>query len=390
MNTEQAKVLLQRYRMGLCTSEEIAAIEEWYDSMVEKSDVEWTESEKTAFEYLLKRSILTAIHKSEPAVISLANKKRFSYLRWVAVAATIILAFGAGGYFWLFTKKPAGIATTEKTVPHMQNDALPGTNQPVLTLANGKQVVLDSIKSGTLALEENASVVKLADGQITYQPVPSPASQVTYNTLTVPKGSNIVQLTLADGSKIWLDAASSIVYPTAFTGKERKVEITGQVYFEIAKNPAIPFIVKKLHGDAEVRVLGTHFNINAYDDEAVTTITLLEGSVQVTKGKNNRLLSPGQQIQINSMDNMALKENADVDAVMAWKNGMFQFNNAGLPDVLRQLARWYDVDIVYKGKVPEREFQGKMERNLKLSQVLRILEKNQVNFKIEEKKLIVQ
>jgi ferric-dicitrate binding protein FerR (iron transport regulator) len=193
---------------------------------------------------------------------------------------------------------------------------------------------------------------------------------------------------LADGSKVWLNAESSITFPTAFIGKERNVEIKGEAYFEVAHNAQMPFNVKVKN--MTVQVLGTHFNVNAYDDENWIKTTLLEGSIKVSKGSDSKIIKPGEQAQTENGDNSLIAVQAvDPDEVVAWKNGLFHFNNAGLPEVMHQLSRWYDVDVVYNGPVPKRKFGGEMQSNLKLSQVLELLEKNEVNFKIEGKKIIV-
>jgi ferric-dicitrate binding protein FerR (iron transport regulator) len=194
-------------------------------------------------------------------------------------------------------------------------------------------------------------------------------------------------MTLSDGSKVWLNAGSSVRFPVAFTGNERKVSITGEAYFEVARDAYKPFIVKDINRNAEVQVLGTHFNVNTYDDEPVMKVTLLEGAVKVIKGISTRLLKPGQQAQVGS--DVKVITGIDTEEVMAWKNGRFQFKKASLQEVMRQVARWYDVEIVYEGKIIPQEFGGKMQRDLKLSEVLEGLAKSQVHFRIEKKKVVV-
>ena len=187
-----------------------------------------------------------------------------------------------------------------------------------------------------------------------------------------------------------MNDSSSIRYPVVFTGSERKVEITGEVYFEVAKNTSLPFKVK-IGNNTEVEVLGTHFDINAYADESTISTTLLEGSVKISElsQRKSRLIVPGEQAQINASNSIKVNKLPNAEQVIAWKNGTFNFINSNLEMALRQLARWYDVDIVFEGPIPQKQFSGEMQRSLNLSQVVRLLEKNGVNCRIEGKKLIV-
>jgi len=269
------------------------------------------------------------------------------------------------------------------------NDLAPGGNKAILTLSTGKQIVLTGARNGKLAQQGDADITKTADGQIVYgKGDESAAAEVSYNTTSTPRGGQF-QVVLADGTKVWLNAASSITYPTVFTGTDREVEITGEVYFEVAHNAAKPFRVKS-NGQI-VEVLGTHFNINAYKDEPVITTTLFEGSVKINKGTASALLKPGQQSLVTE-NNHAIKitDNVDLDQALAWKNGKFYFTNTDIEEVMRQVARWYDVDIEYEGKVPNIRLSGSCYRNLTASKALAILEYTGINFKIEGRKIIVQ
>lgn len=306
----------------------------------------------------------------------------------IAVAASILLMIGIGSYF-LFFNKPA---TQDEMVkrPELPNDVkAPEMNRAMIVLANGQKVYLDSANSGELAMQGNVKLVKLADGQISYSGNAN-ATEVTYNTLTNPRGSKVISMTLADGSKVWLNAGSSLIYPVAFIGAERKVSITGEAYFEVSKHETMPFIVSK--GEMEVTVLGTHFNVNAYDDETNLKVTLLEGSVKVTRRNADELLKPGQQAiirQIQDDNDIKVVSNIDVEKVMAWKNGYFSFDNSDLQTVMRQIARWYDMDVSYEGEIPEMKFGGDISRNSTASEVLKILEKSKVHFRIEGKRIVV-
>jgi transmembrane sensor len=192
---------------------------------------------------------------------------------------------------------------------------------------------------------------------------------------------------LSDGTDVWLNAASSITFPTAFTGKERKVTVTGEVYFEVAKNKAKPF--KVIANEAEIQVFGTHFNVNAYADEPATQTTLLEGSVKITRGSSTAMLEPGQQATLNKSGQMSIVEDADIEMVMAWKNGFTSFKSADIQSIMRQVSRWYNVDVYYEGNIPERKFTGDISRNANLSQLLRLLEVSKIHFTIEKNRLTV-
>jgi transmembrane sensor len=243
--------------------------------------------------------------------------------------------------------------------------------------------VLDSAANGALAQEGPAEVIK-EGGQIVYKGAGG-AGSVVYNTMTTPRGRQY-NLMLADGTRVWLNAASSITYPTAFTGSERTVSITGEVYFEVAHRAAMPFTVQK--GDVRVQVLGTHFNVNAYEEEPSLDVTLLEGAVRVVKGGHTSHIRPGQQAQVQG-DGMKVVSDVDVDEVMAWKNGYFRFGGVGIESLMGQLSRWYDVEIEYKKKVDDR-FYAEIPRDTKLSDALKALElTGQVRFGIEGKKIIV-
>jgi len=300
---------------------------------------------------------------------------------WWAAAA-IIICLCSGAYFLLRSnQKPPQQAVANGPV----NDALPGRNGAILTLSDGHKVLLDSMTNGVIATQGNMEV-KLQNGAVRYNKVAEAAatSTIAYNTMSTPKGRQY-QLVLPDGSKVWLNAASSITYPTAFSGNDRKVTITGEAYFEVTNNKTRPFRVKA--NDMEVEVLGTHFNINSYSDEGSIKTTLLEGSVKVTNGSQPVFLRPGQQAQSAARINVV--SNPDIEQVMAWKNGLFNFEGADVKTVLRQLGRWYDVDVVFEGNIPDRKFGGEMSMDLNLSQVLKSLEKIEVKFRIEGKKLIV-
>jgi transmembrane sensor len=313
-----------------------------------------------------------------PQLLGRQAPVRHLFWRRITVAASILLIVCLGSYFLFFNKsKPTEIV---KTRP--QDVEAPKATKAMITLANGKTVALDSINSGMLATQGNVNVVKTADGKIVYN---GRSTEVVYNTLYNPRGSQVVNLTLGDGSIVWLNAESSLKYPVAFIGKERKVEITGEAYFEVVHNAARPFIVKK--DDAEISVLGTHFNINAYDDERVIKTTLLEGSVKVSRGNKTSILKPGQQAQL--ANNEIKIESADVDEVMAWKNGLFKYNNSDIGTVMRQISKWYDVTVSYPNGLPKDRYGGSLHRDLSLANVFKVLEETGAHFSIDGKNVKV-
>jgi len=317
------------------------------------------------------------------------------WLRWAA-AAVIVFAIATIAIV-LYSDRQRKKSGADLSY-HPSDVSAPASNKAMITLADGRTVALDSLGTGTLARQGNVKVVKLADGQIAYQSTDGGALTIAYNTLSNPRGSKVINITLSDGSHVWLNTGSSITYPVAFAGNERKVNISGEAYFEVAHNASKPFYVTK--EGMEVKVLGTHFNVNAYDDESDIKVTLLEGSVKVfPRGGSKRedksavTLRPGQQgvLPMNTTAVVKIKvvNNTDLDAVMAWKNGLFQFDHTPMEAVLKQLGRWYDIEVVYENGPPDLKLWGEMKRDLTLSQALRGLGKIGVNFKIDGKKLIV-
>ncbi len=258
----------------------------------------------------------------------------------------------------------------------------------MLTTSDGSTIVLDSIQNGTIT-HKGATQITKQGGMLIYN-VSSSTGQdapVVYNTLTTPKGGQY-QVVLPDGSKVWLNAASSLHFPSAFPGRERVVELTGEAYFEVVKNKKKPFHVRV--GNMSVNVLGTHFNVNAYPDENSIKTSLLEGSVKIVTGKASGILRPGEQAVLNNQGDKVDINDANLDDVMAWKNGLFQFDGAGITSIMKEIGRWYNVQIVYNGKIPERRFDGKISRNAQLSEVLRILELSNVKFSVVGNSIIVQ
>ncbi|WP_207514603.1 FecR family protein [Longitalea luteola] len=428
--------LLNRYANKTCTPEEKEelmrllqesgndeAVQQLIEKMIQERPVKHQMPETTA------QAILQSIFEAdETPVVTMATTqvRRLAFGR-IAAAAVILLLLTTAGWLWLTNTTKTQLATTV----NVKNDVAPGGNKALLTLANGATIVLDNEENGIVAREGNANVVKLKNGQLKYEKAAGQGSTASddgkpamaYNTLSTPKGGEY-RIVLPDGSKVWLNAASSITYPTAFDAKERKVQVTGEAYFEVAKlvtakdGKRIPFLVdiRSARGHlGQVQVLGTHFNINAYDDEEAVKTTLLEGKVKIVKAttttneataKNNKaqaegasaVLSPGEQATIGggrsnklATDGVQVKH-VDVNDVMAWKNGMFHFERADIQTVMRQLSRWYDVQVVYKKDLDKSDpLFFEVSRHTNLSDVLKVLNlAGGARFTIEDKKIIVQ
>ncbi len=307
--------------------------------------------------------------------------------KWFRYAAAILILAGVSAYLWQTIYHPSSEIAQAKLNPGQAIPA-PVSSHAILTLGNGRQISLDSATNGVVVSEGNTRIRKSDNGQIVYTPANS-NSVLEYNTLTVPRGSRVVSIVLSDGSKVFLNAGSSLTYPVAFSDKERSVQITGEAYFEIEHRVSSPFIVGKKDNDLKVRVLGTRFNVNAYDDETAMRITLLDGAVKVSKGSESSILKPREQAEING-NNIRLVNNIDIDEVIAWKNGRFQFGDAtDIGMVMRQISRWYDVDIEYQGNISG-HIGGSMPRDVSASHLLKSLQKTGlIKFRIEGRKIIV-
>jgi ferric-dicitrate binding protein FerR (iron transport regulator) len=413
--TDRMMELAEKWLDGSITEQEKAEFSDWYNQFNDESAT--VPVNPAVLQREMLKAILARVHAAKQQQPPMVTRSK-QWMRYAAVAAGLLLA-SATGYF-LLHKKGTGPVTPLANKRHGVQDIPPGAKKAVLTLGDGSKVLLDSANNGLLAQQGSTNIMKTANGQIVYTKadeksgnplIPSERiiragihhSPFTFNTLATPRGGQY-ELVLPDGSKVWLNAASSIRYPTTFTNDERKVEITGEAYFEIKRLPSkagshnVPFIVKissPSGNGGEVEVLGTHFNINAYNDESAIRTTLLEGSVKVGNRQSaignipQAVLTPGKQAAFTADSRFTIHD-VDIEQVMAWKNGLFQFHNAGLPAVLRQIARWYDVDIRYEGDMPVREFEGKIQRNLTLLQVLKILEKNQVQLTLQGRTIIVK
>lgn len=370
-----AEILLQKYIDGRATDQERVLLEAWYQQHELKNLPEVSELKKTQQLQRIRTKLVAHTATANPVVKTLRLWPR------VAIAASILFAIATGVYLVLY--KPVNKQEIAKQTTH---DLAPGGNKAILTLAGGKQIAVGGSKASLLTYQGKTKINIGADDALTYHAEKADkTAAISYNTLTTPRGGQY-PLVLADGTKVWLDAASSITFPVAFTGNSREVSISGQVYFEVAHNAAKPFRVTA--GHETVEVLGTHFNINAYGDEPAIKTTLFEGSIKIASGNNKAVLKPGQQAQA-ATGKMIVTNDADMDEAIAWHKGIFEFHDASIQTVMRQLSRWYDVEISYEGPVTERHFSGKIYRNISALKVSDILSYKEIHFRIEGKKIIV-
>jgi ferric-dicitrate binding protein FerR (iron transport regulator) len=324
--------------------------------------------------------------KQKMAALPPATIKKTGYwrpfTRWAA-AAVLVLTIGAGAYFFSIKKKVQPIQLSQ--AQRFTNDVQPGGNKAILILADKSAISLDDAKNGELASQGGSSVTK-KDGAVQYNKVAGKDMDLVYNTIRTPSGGQY-QLTLSDGTKVWLDSRSSIHFPTVFQGASREVDITGQVYFEIAGNPRQPFIIKAK--DQQVQVLGTAVNINAFDSAGGVTTTLAEGAVNVLEAGSSLLLKPGQGAQIDAQGSLLLIPHPDMEETLAWKDGLFHFNGSGITTIMDQVARWYDVEVIYKNEI-QGSFVADIPRSVPISKLLILLELTKhVHFLIEGKKITV-
>lgn len=391
-NLYQAQ-LLDRYIKGLASPEETAELFAWLRKnspesigrLKEIMEQHYTEafSRPEGLSSSKSRQILTSILSQTDKI---KPKKPIAIWYRVAATVTIILALGTALYF-IFSRGSRPSVSLSQTLANVQ---APQSSHAIITLANGTHVSLDSAANGQLALQGNVKLVKLNSGQIAYQDASAKtgSKQPVYNTLTNPRGSQVINMILSDGSHVWLNAGSSITYPVAFVHQERRVSITGEVYFDVAQQVNKPFYVTK--GDLEVKVLGTHFNVNAYEEEDPASVTLLEGAVNVSslQYEVSQILKPGEQATVKK-GVIKLNKAANIEQVMAWKNGLFDFEGMGIKEAALQLECWYDIRIEYDPGMPDVPLFGKIDRNLSLADILDILKGAGFEFRMEKDRTLV-
>ncbi|MCC7523293.1 MAG: FecR domain-containing protein [Chitinophagaceae bacterium] len=405
--TNRIQLLLTRYAAKTITSAELDELLVWMEGLTDEQSAEIADAYQELWQQAINGDLAVGNHavdwnamlnRVKAAAFPKENKKPV-YRIWIrAAAAAVIVLFGATVTYVLLPRKqnqPLAVHPAQQV--RLPESVLPNTNQTMLTFEDGHQIFLDSMKLGNIATDNSAMLVKLGVGEIAYGG-DNTSSEPTYHTISVPRGGRPYIVALADGSKVWLNAESSLRYPSFFKKDEpRKVELTGEGYFEIAPqfisrhsipNSRIktPFFVKL--PNMSVEVLGTHFNIMAYRDEQFVETTLLEGSVKIGTANSNIVLAPGKQAQLDSNGKLRVI-NADTALATAWVNGYFHFDKADVKTVLRQVGRWYDLDVVYNSNMPDDLFSGKMEKSLPLSGILKLFESSPVKLRVEGRKLIV-
>lgn len=367
---KNAAELLKKYLSGQCTPEEKAMVEDWYLQLPFQKKAPAAEQIEASHDEVLDRL------KQRP------KTRGIGYLKHIAVAASILLCVGLG--FVLFNRKIEPVAGLAKK---KLEDVLPGGNKATLTLADGSVVDLDKALNGEITKQNGIVIRKTENGQLEYIIQDDPDAVSGTNTIATPRGGQY-QVSLPDGTKVWLNAASSLKYPYPFAKNERLVELQGEAYFEVAKDRQRPFKVRA--NQQTVEVLGTHFNINAYTDEPMQKTTLLEGAVKVVAGGNEVRLKPGEQAKFNAASTeLMVDKNIDPDQYIAWKNEVFAFNNEDLKSVMRQISRWYDIDVAYKGKITTEKYFGEIPRSANLAEVFKILELNHVHVQVSGKTMTI-
>lgn len=377
--------IIHKYNSGTATEEELNFLES-FDKTFDLKDDFITEENEASFQ-----DIKSAIKSGVDNRINFLNKRKHLYYRPLfryAAAAVILLTFSIT--IFIIQKDRNNASYTNGVAQVIR----PGGNKATLTLSNGTRIVLNDAHNGTIAKQSNINITKTAGNQIVYATAGNgsgvsgeQAAYTLQNTISTPNGGQY-ELVLPDGTKVTLNAATSLTYPAQFHGAERLVTLNGEAFFEVAKNKKMPFRVTA--GNQTVEVLGTHFNINAYKDEAFVKTTLLEGSVKVSSGENSTVIVPGEQAITNAgQAGQVLKRLVDVDEVTAWKNGFFSFQDDDLRSIMRKVARWYDVKIVYAGNLPDEKFVGEISRTSNLSDVFKILELHNVHFDVQGKTVTV-
>ena len=408
LTPEQVRDLADKWLKGTLTTAERQLFDQWYSEQPPET-LSW---KKDARESVLKERLFSNITHQLAAVDTNASntetitnptipapqptlhiRRRFT----IPAAAAIIILLMAGAFLWSRYPARKEIAALP-TSHHPGNNLAPGSNKATLTLGDGSVLTLDSTATGALAQQGNTRITNLSSGQLIYNPVPgsaeaaTPPTAILYNTITTAR-SGQYRLGLPDGTTVWLNAASSLRFPTTFTGDTRTVELKGEAYFEVAKNAAMPFHVKLAAPacESDIEVLGTSFDVNAYEDEPLIRTTLVEGAVRIRNKTSATLLHPGQQAQLTASTPIRIKDDASIEEAIAWKNNLFYFKSADIHTIMRQLSRWYDVDVEYRGAAANNaRFNTEIPRNTPASDILRALElTGKAKFTIINKKIIV-
>jgi transmembrane sensor len=380
MDQARLKSLLKKYHNDKLTEAEAKELDHWFHALnLGAKDFETWVEEAGEEENLANNLLLDFKQRLEQT----HKTGKVTKIRWVAVAASILIIFSCSLIYIRLHKMPA-----QQTAQNIVHDVAPGSKNPFLTLSNGQKVIVSNVQNGTIARQGAVTIKKTVAGQVIYTAADSIVNDVPYNTLTNPRGSKLISLTLPDGTLTTLDAASSITYRINYTGKIRQVSITGKVYFAVNYRANQPFLVSAK--GQTVKDLGTHFIVEAYDDEAVTKTTLIEGKVEVDKDGQTAQLKPGQQSIIQSINHSIITRPADLEAETAWLNGDFVFNSEDLASIMRQLSRWYDIDVTYQDNIGNLRFGGTVSRSHNISAVLALMENTgKLHFQVDGRRVMV-
>lgn len=381
MNRKALLELLEKYNKGIATEEEIAFLEAYYKLFDLNAD--GLENMLSADKQELKESIKRHLHQNISTEAKIPKVNLFHW-KWAAAAAIFIAC--SFTFLFLITSNNEG-ASNLNVKNSVDAPVVPGSNQATLTLANGTKILLNNKGKGTVSNQNGVIISKDDDGLLTYKITDN--AIVSIDTMTTPLGGQY-QLILSDGTKVWLNADTRITFPTKFEGDERVVNIVGEAYFEVAENKLKPF--KVYTQDKVVEVLGTHFNVNSYADDGTARTTLLEGSVKVTLldiDAPAKILKPGQTALLSKSNNKLSVFEADTESAVAWKNGYFKFKDTDMRSLMSQVARWYDVDVEYRGEVSKDLFGGKLKRSDNIEEILRILQLSNINARLEGRTIII-
>lgn len=379
MTPEQYIVLYEKYISGNATPDEELLLMQHRDNFILKDE---KQNNLSLDDEIIKNRILERID----ATISQEEKKTFKFKWWIAAAAISACLLTVGTLF--LKKQPETLIVVNKPLPK-SNIIKPGSNMAILTLSDGSDVILNEAKNGEIATSAHVSIKKIKNGLLSYASAgkPDKTDVNAVNTITIPRGGKY-RVTLPDGTNVWLNSESSLTYPIAFNGDERKVKLKGEAYFEVSKNKKMPFIVETK--EMTTRVLGTHFNVKAYKEDPNTKATLLEGSVRLYSEKTSVLLHPGEQGIAGKSTSEIQTIKVDTDQVIAWKNGYFIFRDDNIREVMNQISRWYDVEVEYRGNMQNKNFGGIYSKNKDFNELLQGLElTGNIHFKIEGRRIIV-
>jgi transmembrane sensor len=396
MTTARFKELLEKHRNGSIDASELEQLRQWLHAPKYRAELEALfgdnldseTSESTEDPALLNFMYQQIQMNMHPVKNAEPGLKKLKWWRWAAAAALLLL-LGAGWFFWYdgkISRSPA-----EKQLVQTKDVEAPQDNRATLTLADGSVIAIENVPQGPVAKEGSTQISMNGPGEISYDAAGN-GDAGAFNTLTVPRGSKPMQLTLSDGTKVWLNTASSIRYPAHFRPGPRTVEMSGEVYFEVAKRNyngtgqtkvKAPFLVNvhagRLAGSRQVQVevLGTHFNVSAYEDDQLISTSLLEGSVRVSPENtafSAALLQPGEQAQVRAKGEQQVNiSHPDLEEVMAWKNGRFAFSGAGLPEIMKQIARWYNLEVIFEDTITD-SYTISISRNVPLSRLIEFIE----------------